>query len=434
MDILSDHIDKSPEPVKSESQQDEISALSDAEKGGHVPLAKILGHVTFSQEPRWFTTAPISAIHTLLEKIDWKPDDSDLYEINEAFAVVTIFSQVSDGDGFYNAAISKEEESLFFDFFNNPVTKQSLIFFNPEGLLSYDPFTKEYLIETKEKRDQDVYNGNSLLYNPVQNTVAFEGGVNLMNNDNNFKIFSSMSGKATIDSMNIESDAFMIIDINLKKSIEDELGFAFNDIIETYGAPIAHDNEQDILVRLSDLIGNDKIITYENMILSEYKSLIEADAIINSTFVFPNTKFTWSPSESSWYNTSSVNLSNIGSRDVNASIDGFIEIKNIDEYNSLVNLFLQPAPELWVFLSYDGKKLTTLSSNERYNSEMSEITSTRDKFVSIRIADENNVLDYINDFRLKYFGIKEPYDLMSPSDTFLEDEIFKTVSDDDDGF
>ena len=82
-----------------------------------------------------------------------------------------------------------------------------------------------------------------------------------MNNDNNFKIFSSMSGKATIDSMNIESDAFMIIDINLKKSIEDELGFAFNDIIETYGAPIAHDNEQDILVRLSDLIGNDKIIT-----------------------------------------------------------------------------------------------------------------------------------------------------------------------------
>ena len=128
---------------------------------------------------------------------------------------------ISDGDGFYNAAISKEEESLFFDFFNNPVTKQSLIFFNPEGLLSYDPFTKEYLIETKEKRDQDVYNGNSLLYNPVQNTVAFEGGVNLMNNDNNFKIFSSMSGKATIDSMNIESDAFMIIDINLKKSIED---------------------------------------------------------------------------------------------------------------------------------------------------------------------------------------------------------------------
>ncbi len=341
---------------------------------------------------------------------------------------------ISDGDGFYNAAISKEEKNLFFDFFNNSVTKKSLVFFNPEGLLSYDPFTKDYLIETEEKRNQDVYNGNSLLYNPVNNSVAFEGSVSLINNDNNFKIFSSMSGNLNLDSMNIESDVFMIMDINLKKSIIDELGFAFNDIIETYGAPIAHDNEQDVLVRLSDLIGNDKTVAYENIILSEYKSLIEADGIINNAFVFPNTKFTWSSKESSWYNTSTINLSNIGPRDVNASIDGFLEIKNIDEYQSLVNVFLQPAPEFWVFLSYDGKNLTTLSSNDRYNSEMSEITSTRDKFVSIRIADENNVLDYINNFRLKYFGIKEPYNLMSPSDTFLEDEIFKTVSDDDDGF
>ena len=49
--------------------------------------------------------------------------------------------------------------------------------------------------------------------------------------------------------MNIETDAFIIIDANLKRSIIDELGFAFNDIIETYGAPIAHDNEQDVLMR-----------------------------------------------------------------------------------------------------------------------------------------------------------------------------------------
>ena len=65
-----------------------LMKLSDAEKGGHVPLAKILGHVTFSQEPRWFTTAPIFAIDNLLEKLNWKPNDPDLYEINEAFATV----------------------------------------------------------------------------------------------------------------------------------------------------------------------------------------------------------------------------------------------------------------------------------------------------------------------------------------------------------
>ena len=63
--------------------------------------------------------------------------------------------------------------------------------------MSYDPFTKEYLIETKSKRDQDVYNGNSLLYNPVEKSIAFEGSVDLISNDNNFKVYSSMSENQT---------------------------------------------------------------------------------------------------------------------------------------------------------------------------------------------------------------------------------------------
>ena len=342
---------------------------------------------------------------------------------------------ISDEIGLFNAAISRTRTGgLLFDFFNNSVDEKSLVFFNPNGLLSFDPFTRDYLIESKQKRDQEVYNGNSLLYKPEEKNVAFEGAVNLINNDVNFNMLTSMSGFFNLDSLNIEAETFMILDINLKKSIVDEIGFAFNDIIETYGAPIAHDNEQDVLVRLSDLIGNDKTVAYENSILSEYRPLTDADGILNSIFVFPNTKFSWSQKEKAWYNASSVNLSNIGPRDVNASIDGFIEIAYTDESQYLFNLFLQPAPELWLYMGYDGVTLSTFSSNERYNSEMLESSRSRDKFVPVRLVDESIVLDYINNFRLKYFGIKEPYNLMSPSDTFLEDEVFETISDDDDGF
>ena len=54
------------------------------------PLAVIHGHSTFAQEPAWFTTAPVGAIQMLLEKVNWSADEVDLYEINEAFAVVTM--------------------------------------------------------------------------------------------------------------------------------------------------------------------------------------------------------------------------------------------------------------------------------------------------------------------------------------------------------
>lgn len=63
---------------------------SEAEKRGLKPLAVIRGHSTLAQKPSLFTTAPVYAIQNLLGKIGWQLDEVDLFEINEAFAVVTM--------------------------------------------------------------------------------------------------------------------------------------------------------------------------------------------------------------------------------------------------------------------------------------------------------------------------------------------------------
>ncbi|WP_321800547.1 acetyl-CoA C-acyltransferase [Caballeronia sp. J97] len=63
---------------------------STAERLGAKPIAVVSGHATFADEPRWFTTAPIGAIRRLLAKTNWAADDVDLWEINEAFAVVVM--------------------------------------------------------------------------------------------------------------------------------------------------------------------------------------------------------------------------------------------------------------------------------------------------------------------------------------------------------
>jgi acetyl-CoA C-acetyltransferase len=63
---------------------------STADKLGLKPVALVVGHATHSQEPGWFTTAPVGAIRKLFEKTGWNADQVDLYEINEAFAVVTM--------------------------------------------------------------------------------------------------------------------------------------------------------------------------------------------------------------------------------------------------------------------------------------------------------------------------------------------------------
>jgi acetyl-CoA C-acetyltransferase len=63
---------------------------SDAERRGLAPLAIVMGHATHAQEPGWFTTAPVGAIRKLFERTGWSAKHVDLYEINEAFAVVTM--------------------------------------------------------------------------------------------------------------------------------------------------------------------------------------------------------------------------------------------------------------------------------------------------------------------------------------------------------
>src|SRR6185312_2997728 len=67
-----------------------LMSADEAKKRGLKPLARIVGHSTNSQEPEWFTTAPVGAIDKLLKKIGWKVDDVDLFEVNEAFAVVAM--------------------------------------------------------------------------------------------------------------------------------------------------------------------------------------------------------------------------------------------------------------------------------------------------------------------------------------------------------
>jgi acetyl-CoA C-acetyltransferase len=70
-----------------------LTRRSIAEREGLPVLAEIRGHATHSQDPAWFTTAPIPAIRKLLDKVGWSVGDVDLFEINEAFAVVAMAAQ-----------------------------------------------------------------------------------------------------------------------------------------------------------------------------------------------------------------------------------------------------------------------------------------------------------------------------------------------------
>lgn len=67
-----------------------LMMADDAEAQGHNPIALIHGYDQVAQEPEWFTTAPVTAINNTLQRVGWAVEDVDLWEVNEAFAVVAM--------------------------------------------------------------------------------------------------------------------------------------------------------------------------------------------------------------------------------------------------------------------------------------------------------------------------------------------------------
>ena len=69
-----------------------LSSAEEAKKRGLKPIARIVAQASNAAEPKWFTTAPVGAIEKVLKAAGWSKDDVDLYEINEAFAVVAMIA------------------------------------------------------------------------------------------------------------------------------------------------------------------------------------------------------------------------------------------------------------------------------------------------------------------------------------------------------
>jgi acetyl-CoA C-acetyltransferase len=69
-----------------------LARASIAEAKGLMPLARIVGYASHAEEPEWFSRAPVGAIQKLLDKVGWAIDEVDLFEVNEAFAVVALIA------------------------------------------------------------------------------------------------------------------------------------------------------------------------------------------------------------------------------------------------------------------------------------------------------------------------------------------------------
>ncbi len=315
-------------------------------------------------------------------------------------------------------------------------------FFMAKGLLTYDTSSLTYRIEKQSKTYGESYEGHTYIYNDSTKNVIFEGLVNFFNVYNqDVTIQASVLGTGNRESYEFDLNAMLGIDFQNAQTYMELMSKDLIDIVERLGPPLANDfSSIELLYKLANFTSDQVAKGYEKASLKDYEPLHDISEKLEKSLLISGVKLKWSQAHKSFYNTTKLAISNIYDKDINAKLDGFIEIMKDDSNNDVLNIFIQAAPGTWYFIGYAGNQLFMYSSNSDFNDDVaanSNFGKAKPGDLVLVLGDETETLTFINDFREKYFGITEAYDLVSPDEISVEDdETFETIEEDpdDDGF
>lgn len=318
-------------------------------------------------------------------------------------------------------------------------------FFAPKGMLTYDADDLSYSIEKPSKTRGESYDGYTMIYNDNTKSVIFEGPAQFLSPFNeDITVKAAIMGSGNLETHEYSANTFMIFDFPKANSFMDIMAFEMNDIIERLGPPLANDISIEMLYKLANITSDQVARTYEASSLKEYHPLYTFSKSLEKSLVISGVNMEWSHTHKAWYNTTKLAISHIYDRDVNAKLDGFIEIRKDESGADVLNMFIQAAPETWYYISYSNSTLVMYSSSGAFNDEVdanSNYGKARPGELVLVGGDENETLSFINAFREKYFGITDPYNLSYPDELSLEDETFETIEEkeeeevlEDDGF
>jgi len=330
-------------------------------------------------------------------------------------------------------------EEMYTTFVDKRQTNSDHDFFRASGDLTYSDSTQTYKIESPQKASGQSYAGSTMIYVDSSKSVVFEGPLNFFKaSTTDMTIQASALGVGNTQSGEYQADVMMALDFKVAPSILNLMALDLTDIIDRIGPAAANNVSIELMYKLASLTDDATTRYYEESSLKNYTPLVSASRLLEKPVVISGVKMKWSKEHKAWHNTTKLGLSHVVRDDLNAKLDGFIEINKDETGEDVLNLFIQAAPGVWYYIGYSKHQLIMFSSNKKFNEEVevkSNLAKAKPGELIFVKGETNETLSFINDFRLKYFGISEPYNLISPDDVSLEDENFDTIKKkDDDGF
>ena len=213
---------------------------------------------------------------------------------------------------------------------------------------------------------------NAFTFNDARGLMTFKGKMNLMHATPNEYLLSSGSARINIDSTQYRFNTLLAFAFPVPEPLVKIIG---DKVVKANLEEKNDEAADDDLNRLSDklvpLIGQQAVDDYRLKAQNQHVALNLASPKLNTMLVLSNANLRWSTKFNTFYSTGQLGVSNMMGTDINAQMDGFVEIRKTDNGDE-ASIYLESSPEVWVF--YDYKPGSTPSSQ----GELAIITSEQE--------------------------------------------------------
>lgn len=326
-----------------------------------------------------------------------------------------------------------EDNSLYITFVYDKKDPSDDDFFLPSGSLFYDKETAEFKIEDRQKAAGEKLSGKVFAYNEDKQEVRFEGPVNFFKGTKDFNITASALGSGNLETNAIRMNSFIMADMNIPPTVYQLMAQSMLDIIKNENVPEGLGEQTDLLYKIADLVGERAVKEYETAALKGYVPLT-ALAALSKPIVLSNVNLKWSQENKSFYSEGPLGISHILRTDINASFEGFMEIRKNEDGAPVFHLFIKASPDSWFYFGMEDNRLMVHSSIPALNDAVAKKANAGKAKVGELVfipGTDDETLAFINKYRQTYYGIEAPYDLNAGSSASKKE---KKKVEEDDGF
>jgi hypothetical protein len=294
----------------------------------------------------------------------WIPYKSAQGDANVA---ITVDENLRDGEQQLTTGlhVDKTTSTIYTTFLSPKHSPDDKDMFRAQGLLMYNANINEFKI-TAPGRKNGNYEGNQFILDDGKGKVELEGRLDFFNSVQNEYVFGAGRCIVDLSANTYNFNALLGFNFPVAPPILDNMANAILEANEGTGNSEATSDREALYSKIAQVAGENAAKSYKSKSGGKYVPLTEASRHFLTTLVLSNVDLKWHEGDKTFYSRGKIGVSNIGKTDINAQLDGMVEIRKFPSGDQ-VTIYLEVNPNQWYYFNYQGDKLSIVGADEAFN-------------------------------------------------------------------